>query len=299
VEVELALKQTTGRDYTVAGREDIFPAIARAHSSFYEDRLAAGRAMREAEAAADAEHTALIDMGEDVPLPAEPASVADILREKSARQLRNQEREAIGREMATLNARILRLEEELALAKGTYRELATKEGQLGARESTDSLDVSINEFDCAMATYKDALKAHGEREFRRNREIAMRKDLKVKEEAHRHLERVVQALNDLPGILLSTATLPVPGMVVSGEDIFLPEGEGLVPLDAFGEAKVLEFCVQIAMALAPAPFIVVDGLERCDTATRTRIYDSVRAAGFQLVSTRVTDGPLTITRVEP
>jgi hypothetical protein len=35
-------------------------------------------------------------------------------------------------------------------------------------------------------------------------------------------------------------------------------------------------------------------MERCDASSRARIVEAVAAAGFQLLATRVTDGPIAV-----
>ena len=171
-----------------------------------------------------------------------------------------------------------------------YSEVEQKLLALGPLKNTAALQEQINQHEIKMSEWRGALSIYGERsvrhrDIRRLREQA--RDLKAK---HEDLDAKVKALDKLPLKLLEGVAMPIPGMMISGSDIFIPDGDKLMPIDSLGEADRYSACARIAMKLAPVNLILMDGVERCDDERRNQLYQLIAEAGFCGFSTRVTGG---------
>jgi hypothetical protein len=169
-----------------------------------------------------------------------------------------------------------------------------RERELGGIEDTTALQAQIDAHEQQMVEYKRALEVWGDTKRNHERYREYQEEARILWDAHAVLDAKVKAIDNLPIKLLQGVTLPIPGMVISGEDIFLPEGDKLFNLDAFGEADRYKYCTMLAMALAPVNLIVMDGVEKCDEDRRHELYQMIADAGFCAFSTRVTGGPLDV-----
>lgn len=212
----------------------------------------------------------------------------------SAMKQRNLERAELSRRIETARQAIDQNKGTLTDYKARLDTKKAREKELGGMEDTAALQSQIDQHEGGMLVYREALKVHGERTIRYQQAEQLRQhaaDLRAEWEA---LETRVKAIDQLPIELLQGVQMPIDGMVISGEDIFLPDGDKLLNLDAFGEADKYRYCAQLAMALAPVNIILMDGVERCDTERRAVLYQLIADAGFVGFSTCVTGGPLDV-----
>jgi hypothetical protein len=288
------LEKITGRAVTINDVADVFPTIARLHQGLYDDRREQGAAVRAAEASLTGAREQLLATPVVSDLPPKPAPVAEVAQALTATQGRNARREAENKRLETLRADIDEAERNIAIMREAARGAGRWLDELGPTEDTSALERQLASADEAREAYAAAQQRQAERDNLTARVETLAGELEEERARHARLDKQVTRLAALPAELLGAAELPIPGMVVSGENIYLPDGDALVPLEAMGEAHQLDFCVRVAMAVAPASFLLVDGMERCDATSRARIVEAVAAAGFQVVATRVTDGPLAV-----
>lgn len=185
------------------------------------------------------------------------------------------------------------LREALAVHQQRLTAKQERERELGGEEDVSQLQARIDAHEEAMAHYSQALEVHGDLYSRWRQTDALRaraKDLWTEWEA---LDSKVKALDRLPIQLLENIPLPIPGMVVSGKDIFLPDGDTLRGFDDFGDADRYRFAARLAMELSTVNILILDGVEKCDADRRLELYRMAAEAGFIVFSTRVTGGPLT------
>ncbi len=109
------------------------------------------------------------------------------------------------------------------------------------------------------------------------------------------LDRIVSRLtHDAPAELLAGSD-GIPGLAVSGDDIFL---DGVI-LDGLCGREQLQFAVEIARrANANSRILLVDGLERIAPEHIDEFVQLATADGWQLLATRVTDGERVINAIE-
>jgi hypothetical protein len=110
---------------------------------------------------------------------------------------------------------------------------------------------------------------------------------------HAHVDAAVKALlNEAPAELLASVSFP--GLSMIGEAILL---DG-IDIDRLSGAEQMAFSVRIARRLnARSKLLVVDGLERLDPEQLRAFVGLATADGFQLLATRVTSGPLTVSPI--
>ncbi len=292
--VNKSLKEITGRPGKVDRSEDVIIAIEGARKTAYNDRREAKRALDTATSRAQAALDAIPrGYNPDTPPPVAPPAMTALYDQKQDATMRNAERQNLARAITEDEREIARLQEELARLQIRVDGNRQKEAKLGPAEDTSDLDTQIAAHEQAMSEYKAALEQHGERRYRHQqaRQYAEERDELRKE--WQSLEAQVKALTALPVDLMAKADMPIPGMYISGEDIFLPDEKdngNLHKLDSFGEGKVLEFCVKVAMALSPAPFVLIDGMEKLGPKRSAELYDYIAGQGYQCIATRTTAG---------
>lgn len=216
-----------------------------------------------------------------------------------AMEARNRDRDTLAAEQAQDLAYRAALEGQLTAPRQRLEDYRKEATTLGAPEDVDEWQARIDTHEDRMEEYKEALRIHGDTARRYQQARDYDQEAQTLRLAWEALEAKVKALDRLPIDLLDGVQMPIPGMVVSGTDIFLPEGDKLLPLDAFGEADRYRFCTQLAMALAPVNLVIMDGVERCDEERRQALYQLLADAGFVAFSTRVTGGPLQVSTYSP
>lgn len=113
---------------------------------------------------------------------------------------------------------------------------------------------------------------------------------KVLESETETLSTALTQLDDLKSALLER--LPVKGMEVRDGDIFIDD----VPFDRVNEARKVQVAIEVAqLRCGRLPLIVVDGLERLDSATFQAFINEVKTRDIQLIATRVSESELAVT----
>lgn len=221
--------------------------------------------------------------------------IRELQQRLAAMQQRNLERQRITNARDSEQAESQRLTERVSELETHLKEKKNHLWELGeAPESTDRLQQQIDEYDRLMAVYTEGVDAWGEANRRHDEARRSAEEETPLRTAHQVLDDQVKAMRLIPEKLLVGVEVPVDGMQIVGDQVYLqnPDTGNYHPLEAYGEAEQLLFCIRVAMALAPAPFILVDGIERCDPSSSRRLYQYITEKGFQAVCTRVTDGPL-------
>ncbi|MHB9110431.1 MAG: hypothetical protein ACYDCO_25545 [Armatimonadota bacterium] len=224
--------------------------------------------------------------------------IRELQRKLVAMQERNRDRKTLASNIETARNVIAQNKANLDTYRARLKAKQDREFELGGLENIDGLQATIDAYEDQMTMYREALKVHGERTVRYQQIDELRQksaDLYAEWEA---LDKQVKAIDNLPLRLLEDVPVPIPGMQIMGEDIFLPEGEGkdtvLRKFDAFGDADKLRFAARMAIELAPVNILLLDGVEKCDEDRRLELYRMAAEAGFITFSTRVTKGPLDV-----
>lgn len=106
------------------------------------------------------------------------------------------------------------------------------------------------------------------------------------------LSAALSELDVVRGNLLEK--LPIKGVTLADGDIFV---DG-VPFDRVNESRRIRLAIEIAMLRAGnLPFMAVDGAERLDSTSLQTLGDVAVEMGIQLVLSKVTDGPLEVSRI--
>lgn len=288
-------------DGELTAAEGVFTAIRQLTADFSAERLALGRKVKVAKAAYEGACQALPeDYDPDAaPLPIAPKPMDALYQSKEQIVRANGRRAELTRGISENDAEIRRLEERVAQLRNRNTAMETELHSLGPQQSTDDVQAKIDQHEEAMRQYQAALETHGDRKRRWREKDQFYQDWQEIEAKHGDYDGKVKSLAKLPAELFARSEMPIPGLFIEGETIMLPHpdtGE-LRPAEEFGDAALLDLFIALSMALAPLPVILADGLERCGPKRSQEIYDRIRARGFQLIGTRVTEGPLKAVRV--
>lgn len=200
----------------------------------------------------------------------------------------SKERENLMSQIAALNEKLYGLEGKLNSAKNVIsarasEKLAKLEKDVGvafeyadhAPEDTAALDAELNR--------AEQMRKHLN-EY--SRMIAMRKELEELSGESAELTRKIELARELPSEILASAELPIEGLSVKDG---VPLIHGL-PISNLSDGELLDLCVDITVSKpGQLDIILIDGAERLDSASRTRLYDKCRQKGIQIIATRVTD----------
>lgn len=284
----------------IADAEMLFQAITRIDNDLRKERLALNREKETSEAAYRAAFAALPeDYTPDAPAPFAPPPMQELYQQKERITNANLQREDLTRRSAANEREIQQLQERIATLTNANRAMAEQLTALGAPEDTREIDAKIADHRKAMDEYQRAVEVHGDRKRRWREQDAFYTAWQEALKKHADLDGRIKALMALPSELFARADLPIKGMFIEGDEIMLPDENGeLQPAASFGEAKVLDMYIALAMALAPLPVLLVDGLERCGPKRSKEIYDRLREKGFQLLGTRVTSGEFHVVHVD-
>jgi hypothetical protein len=280
--------------------EGVFSLIKKMDQNYREDRLQLGRKKDIADAAWKAAAGALpSDYDENCPPPVAPPAQQDLYDKRAAIVSRNQKRDMLTRQLASNDREVRRMEEDLARLRNEGERMKSELQQIGSTlEETADLDAKIADHRKLMSEYQVALENHGDLKKRRRERDEKYAEWQDLDARHSDLDGRVKALAKLPADLFARSELPIPGMFIEDDTIMLPNENGeLRPAEEFGDAALLDLYIALAMTLAPIPVILADGLERCGPKRSQEIYDRIRAKDFQLIGTRVTEGPLKVVRV--
>jgi energy-coupling factor transporter ATP-binding protein EcfA2 len=211
---------------------------------------------------------------------------------------RNGRRRTLANNIATASSGIEQNKATLETYRARLKQKQDREFELGGLEDVTALQARIDAHEDQMTIYREALQVYGERNVRYQQVDELRQKSAALYAEWEELERKVKAIDNLPIRLLDGVPVPIPGMQILGQDIYLPDGEGddmvLRPFDAFGDADKLRFAADMAMELAPVNILILDGIEKCDEERRMLLYRKAAERDFIVFSTLVTKGPLAI-----
>ncbi len=106
------------------------------------------------------------------------------------------------------------------------------------------------------------------------------------------LSTALTELDNVRGNLLES--LPIKGVTLSDGDVFV---DG-IPFDRVNESRRVRLAFEIAgLRSGNLPFMVIDGAERLDAASLQTVADVAVENNLQLVLSKVTDGPLEVSRI--
>ena len=234
------------------------------------------------------------------------------------RGLLTQEVEEFAHQIAELQKRIAEVEADKDKACGRLTEVMVRLGALSDEEAeaqkandaalekasrADELEASIafqapvraEEIEAA-STRVQALRAELERAGKAARVAELRaqaeavgRERDAAEAKQKALDTSEKALkHDAPKALLA-ASGGVPGLTVDGDVIRL---DGIA-LDTLSGAEQLRFCVDVARRMNPkSKLLVIDKLEAVAPDQLADFIAHATAGGYQLIATRVSDGPI-------
>jgi DNA repair exonuclease SbcCD ATPase subunit len=220
-------------------------------------------------------------------------------------------KEAIDSERSSLNATIARLRAELSAAE---KELDSLDDKL-----KDKIAVANSDFEAAKAKldkdtgvaeqyinlemqpteeleeeieHAKAMIAHLN-EYKRMK--SMQGELSDLQEKSDEFTRKIELARHLPGVILESATLPIEGLTVKDG---IPLINGL-PVSNRSDGELLELCVDIAISNPSGlQIILIDGAEKLDDESRSKLYAKCKEKGLQFIAARTTnDNELMVTEL--
>lgn len=179
-------------------------------------------------------------------------------RSDAAAQLSAIEREASSRIQA-IKDESAATRTELAARLSRAEELAAQQKRAeGVRQTIEGLTQSVTNLRTELATHESAL----------------------------------AGLEDLRKQLLHR--LPIPGLEIRDGEIYFKE----IPFDRLNQAQRVKIALKLAsLRVGALGLVCVDGFECLDVDTWKAFCDVAPKTGLQLIVTRVTEGPLKITRI--
>jgi len=136
-----------------------------------------------------------------------------------------------------------------------------------------------------VITEAEAMKRHLNEYTRMKREQAEADALDAQSAA---LTAKIEKARALPGEILKTAEIPIPGLTVEGST---PLINGL-PISNLSDGEKLNLCVDVSLSKPSGlQIILIDGMERLSKENREKLYDKCRQSGLQFIATRTTDSP--------
>lgn len=128
-----------------------------------------------------------------------------------------------------------------------------------------------------------------------NRMIVMKGELDSLKAKSDEYTRKIELARTLPGKILEEAKLPIEGLTVENG---IPLINGL-PVSNRSDGELLELCVDIAISNpAGLRIILIDGAEKLDDESRSRLYTKCKEKGLQFIATRTTnDNELIVTEI--
>jgi len=230
-----------------------------------------------------------IELPEFPDVPSEPLSISELIMRQQATLARNGEnqrkREALEHYRFKLDdaaKRVERLKQELSAAQENWSTVlrdfddASKSAQDLTDESTAELEQQIAEFESMNAQIAANQQKHQARD--EAEQYQAQYDAKDKQ---------IEAIRAERMALLSTAPLPLPGlMVVEGELVYNSQ-----KWDCMSSAEQLRVAVAIVRKLKPeCSFVLMDKLEQMDLDTLREFGVWLESEGLQVIATRVSTG---------
>lgn len=194
-------------------------------------------------------------------LEAELVAAKDKLSTVDARLADKIEIERTNREL-----RISQLEKDMGVA-GEYSDL----------EPVDTTELS------SEISQAEAMKLHLN-EYRRMQ--SLRAELDKLNADSEELTRKIEIARDLPGTILSSASIPVEGLTVENGIALINN----LPVSNLSEGEKLSLCVDVALSRPNnLQIILIDGIEKLSETNRLKLYEKCKSKGVQFIATRTTD----------
>lgn len=240
----------------------------------------------------DAHQSEALLLGEAEDTAPIEAEIARLTAELGQMRTRNLKRTSISEQVGSMTSTLTMATSRRDEYQRKLNENIAKERSLGGAEDVTALQSRIDAHESDMTTYKESLRQHGEISLRYRQAEELRDEANELREHHAELEAKVKKLSHLPVELLEGVPVPIEGMIISGDEIYLPDGDVLRKFGAFGDADQYRFAAMMAMKLAPVNVLCIDSIEKCDEERREQLYQLIAEEGFIGLTTRVTQGPL-------
>ena len=187
-----------------------------------------------------------------------------------------------------------KLEDKKQLANARYNEKVAKlDGDIQIakkyegkeKEPTEKLQAEIQEAEQMkkfISEYKSLQK--------------MRDECKELKEESQRLDAKIKLARRLPGIVLETAKIPIPGLTVK-------DGKPLInglPISNLSNGERIELCVDVTIAKPnKLQIILLDGVEALDDESRNSLYAKCREKGLQVIAAKTSnDNEFTIVELD-
>jgi energy-coupling factor transporter ATP-binding protein EcfA2 len=265
--------------------------LEQLYSVYYAFRAEANGAQKDAKEEVDAlkrQFPVGYDPEEAAPTP--PQGIGGLYAQRNAIVDYNHRREDRIARIEKIDQQILALQQE----RGECVEWLDGPGLCGL----DEIDAQIASYETAQLAYNEQAQAHLALKSLYAQAVAKDQRYIATNAAWQLLDQTVKQLKDLPGEILRTAKLPIEGVeITAGSIMVLDENtHTYVPLAERGDSQKMDFCVELAMALAPenCKVLLVDGAESMDGTQRAALVEKANARGFQVIMTVVADMPRTV-----
>jgi tetratricopeptide (TPR) repeat protein len=315
-QIEVATKGEVVPDLTDEST-DLFPLIQRCYKRFYDERHDAKKELKRLSDETTSLLQSLPANWDAQRAPEPPAPVGELYEKRNALRAMCSRRKELLRDLRDALLSVTMVTRELD--EGGFRVHSMSgatdglfsysiayhgptedweqfaENRLARDES--SITEQIDNYEQAMQAYQQAVREYGDFQARFDQATSNNGAVAKLEARVEELESIVAALAELPQRLLRDSGLPMQGLEVREDDLYV---DG-IPLDERGDSmKRLRFCAEIAMALAPEhmKLVLLDGCESMDSGQRADLIGLFREKGFQAIMTRVTDGQLQQTPLE-
>lgn len=119
-----------------------------------------------------------------------------------------------------------------------------------------------------------------------NRMVSLQNEIGDLAKKSETLTAKIEKARTLPGEILQNANIPVEGLeIVDG--VPLINGR---PVSNLSDGEKLALCVEVAVQREGSlKLLLIDGTEKLDTASRNKMYKTLKQKGVQLIATRTTD----------
>lgn len=213
----------------------------------------------------------------------------------SAEQAIASEREGLVKSIERMKAEIIaaedkiksfagKIEDKKQIAESTYHANVAKlsTDMETAKQYSDKIPVDTAELQ-AEIIQAETMKKHLNEYSRMVQMQSEAEELLSKSQA---LTEKIELARNLPGEILKTAKIPVPGLTVEGGIPLIND----LPISNLSEGEQLDLCVDVAIHKPNTlQIILIDGAEKLSTDNRSRLYAKCKAKGLQFIATRTTD----------
>jgi exonuclease SbcC len=191
--------------------------------------------------------------------------------------------EDIKKQIARLETEITQLSEkkDSVVAEGRALKEEFEADKTNYEDLINSVQALINDYDKSQ---KLVLKLESIEEKKAG--------LKNEDDEHTALDKLHGLMvNDIPREILDTVHLPIEGLTITEDDVFVKG----VELSKMSNSEQMRFAVEMARSLAGSlKVICLDGAEALDDDSFGNLVQECKDDGYQYVLTRVTSGPLQV-----